>query len=481
MSTAKEELYSGQESFRDSIGTINATGDRNFIKPKKPKGNLTNKRGLVAAGLLVFMFAAPWLRINGQPFLMLDVLERQFVIFGNIFWPQDSHLLVFALLTGVVFILVFTVIFGRLFCGWMCPQTIFMEHVFRKIEYWIEGDRGQQIKLEKLPWSNPEKLRKKGLKAVVFWVMAFIISNDFIMIMVGSDKWLKIVTEGPLLHWGEFIGIIIFTFVFYFIFAWFREQVCIIVCPYGRLQGAMLDRNSVVIAYDYIRGEGRAKFRKKEDRKEAGKGDCIDCNACVDVCPTGIDIRNGTQLECINCTACIDACDTVMDKVDYPRGLIRYASENSIAEERPHVYSTRAKAYGVVLIALLAIVTYLLVDRPTVEATVLRAIGITYQVQENNEISNLYKFKIINKSTEVQTYDIKLLKPEGRLEYVGVPDKEVGIQKLKNGTFFIYINRDQLKTSNDKIKVGVYINGELESTVKTNFLSPRVKTKKKKK
>jgi len=299
--------------------------------------------------------------------------------------------------------------------------------------------------------------------------------------MVGSDKWLKVVTEGPLQHWGEFIGIIIFTFVFYFIFAWFREQVCIIVCPYGRLQGAMLDRNSVVIAYDYKRGEGRAKFKKNEDREEAGKGDCIDCNACVDVCPTGIDIRNGTQLECINCTACIDACDTVMDKVEYPRGLIRYASENSIAEGEPHKYSARAKAYGVALIALFAVVTYLLVARPTVEATVLRAIGITYQVQDNNEISNLYRFKIINKSTEAQSFDIKLLSPQGRLEYVGVPKKEVGVQELKNGTFFIYINRDQLKTSNDKIKVGVYLNGKLETTVKTNFLSPRVKTKKKKK
>ncbi len=246
-----------QESFRDSIGTINEDGKRNFIFPKKPKGDLTNKRSLVAAGFLLFMFAAPWIRIGGQPFLMLDVLERQFVIFGNIFWPQDSHLLVFALLSGVVFIIVFTVVFGRLFCGWFCPQTIFMEHVFRRVEYWIEGDRGQQIRLDKLPWSNPEKLRKKGLKSIVFWLLAFIISNDFVMILSGSDEWLKVVTEGPFLHWDKFIGIVIFTFVFYFVFAWFREQVCIIVCPYGRLQGAMLDRNSVVIAYDYKRGESR--------------------------------------------------------------------------------------------------------------------------------------------------------------------------------------------------------------------------------
>lgn len=466
-----------QESFRDSIGTINEDGKRNFIFPKKPKGDLTNKRSLVAAGLLIFMFAAPWIRIGGQPFLMLNVLERQFVIFGNIFWPQDSHLLVFALLSGVVFIIVFTVVFGRLFCGWFCPQTIFMEHVFRRVEYWIEGDRGQQIRLNKLPWSNPEKLRKKGIKSIVFWLLAFIISNDFVMILSGSDEWLKVVTEGPFLHWDKFIGIIAFTFVFYFIFAWFREQVCIIVCPYGRLQGAMLDRNSVVIAYDYKRGESRGKFKKKENRAEVKKGDCIDCNQCVDVCPTGIDIRNGTQLECINCTACIDACDSMMEKVDLPKGLIRYASENSIAESKPHTYSIRAKAYTAVLVILLGLMGFLLAERPIVDATILRANGLTYQAQENNEISNLYRYKIINKSTEEQSFEIKLLSEVGRVEFVGVPDNHVGIQELQEGAFFVYLSRDDLKTSNEEVEVAIMVNGIAEETITLNFLGPRKKTK----
>ena len=466
-----------QESFRDSIGTINEDGNRNYIFPKKPKGDLTNKRSLVAAGLLIFMFAAPWIRINGQPFLMLNVLERQFVIFGNIFWPQDSHLLVFALLSGVVFIIVFTVVFGRLFCGWFCPQTIFMEHVFRRVEYWIEGDRGQQIRLSKLPWSNPEKLRKKGIKAVIFWLLAFIISNDFVMILSGSDEWLKVVTEGPFIHWDKFIGIVAFTFVFYFVFAWFREQVCIIVCPYGRLQGAMLDRNSVVIAYDYKRGENRGKFKKKENRQEVNKGDCIDCNQCVDVCPTGIDIRNGTQLECINCTACIDACDSIMEKVDLPKGLIRYASENSIAEGKPHTYTLRAKAYTVVLVILLGLMGFLLAERPIVDATILRASGLTYQSQENNEISNLYRYKIINKSTEEQDFEIKLISKIGRVEFVGVPNNHVGIQELQEGAFFVYLSRDDLKSSNEEVEVSISVNGIEEERIMLNFLGPRKKSK----
>jgi cytochrome c oxidase accessory protein FixG len=470
-------MADGQDTFRDSIATINDEGKRNFIFPKKPKGNLTNKRSLVAAGLLVFMFIAPWLRINDQPFLMLNVLERQFVIFGNIFWPQDSHLLVFALLSGVVFIIVFTVVFGRIFCGWFCPQTIFMEHVFRRIEYWIEGDRGQQIRLNKMSWKEPEKLRKKGLKAVVFWIIAFIISNDFVMILSGSDEWLRVVTEGPWMHWGKFVGIVAFTFVFYFVFAWFREQVCIIVCPYGRLQGAMLDRNSVVIAYDYKRGENRGRFKKKENRAEAKKGDCIDCNQCVDVCPTGIDIRNGTQLECINCTACIDACDAMMEKVDLPKGLIRYASENSIAEQKPHTYTIRAKAYTVVLVILLGVMGFLLAERPVVEATVLRATGLTYQSQENNEISNLYRYKIINKSTEPQNFELKVLDDRARLEFVGVPDTEVGVQKLEEGAFFVYVKRDALNSSNEEIKIAILVNNKVEENLTLNFLGPRKKSK----
>ena len=465
-----------EESFRDHIATINDEGKRNFLYPKKPKGKLTNQRSIVAAVLLIFIFAVPWLRINGQPFLMLDVLGRKFIIFGNVYWPQDFYLLAISAITGVLFVVLFTVVFGRLFCGWMCPQTIFMEHVFRRIEYWFEGDRGQQIRLSKLPWNNWEKLRKKGLKNIVFWLISFIIANDFLMVLVGSDEWLNVVKAGPNAHLGNFIAMVVFTSVFYFVFAWFREQVCIIVCPYGRLQGVLLDRQSVVIAYDYLRGESRGLFKKTEDRTAAKKGDCIDCNQCVDVCPTGIDIRNGTQLECINCTACIDACDSMMEKVNLPKGLIRFASEESIAENKPHKYSTRAKAYTVVLGVLLIITGFMLSRRTILDATILRATGLTY-IEKEGKIANLYNFKVINKSVEAQELEIKLLSPEGSIEFVGTPVMHVEVGTLAQGSFFVLIDPSLLTGSKTEIEIGIYAKGELVETVETNLNGPRKRTK----
>lgn len=468
-----------QGSFRDSIGTINEEGKRNFLHPKKPSGSLTKKRSLVAMGLLVLLFAIPWIRIDGQPLLLLNVIERKFVLFGNIFWPQDFYLLAISMIIGVLFVVLFTVVFGRLFCGWVCPQTIFLEHVFRRIEYWIDGDRGQQIRLSKLPWNHPEKLRKRILKNLIFWTISFIIANDFMMVIVGTDNWLLVVTDGPMAHLGNFIGILIFTTIFYFVFSWFREQVCIIVCPYGRLQGAMLDRNSIVIAYDYIRGENRGRYKKSENRKETGKGDCIDCNQCVDVCPTGIDIRNGTQLECINCTACIDACDAMMDKVNLPKGLIRYASEEEIAENKPRKFTTRAKAYTAVLGVLIIAMGFLLSKRPTLDATILRAQGLTYQTRENDVITNLYTFSVINKSNETVEYDIVIMNPpNGQIEFIGNPIKNIGVSEKVDGTFFLIIPKSELTGSKTEVELGLMQGDELVDKIQTNFNGPRVHTKK---
>ena len=467
------DLYR-DESFRDSIGTISEEGKRNFIYPKKAKGRYMKWRSAVAYVLLAFLFIAPWLKIKGQPLLMLNVLERRFVIFGNVFWPQDFHLLVVAMITGVVFVILFTVIYGRVFCGWICPQTIFMEHVFRKIEYWIDGDRGQQIKLSRMPWNAPEKLRKRILKLSVFFIISFAIGNTFLMYLIGNEAWLQIVTDDPKDHIAGLAGMIIFTGVFFFVFTWFREQVCIIVCPYGRLQGAMLDKNSVVIAYDYVRGEKRARFKKKENREESGKGACVDCHQCVDVCPTGIDIRNGTQLECINCAACIDACDAIMDKTGQDRGLIRYASESQIREKKPFRFTTRVIAYTSVLVVLLGIMGFLLRSRENIEATILRQPGLLYQPHDNGEISNLYDFKIINKSPEELKVDIRLIEPEGgRLEWVGKPDLQIDVRELAEGKFFIYIPENQLSGSRTELKLGVFVNDELTQTRTSNFNGPR--------
>ena len=361
------------DSFRDTIATINSDGKRNFIFPKKPSGPFYDKRKLLSYLLLVFLIASPFFTVNGNQFLLFNVLERRFSIFGFAFWPQDFHLFVISMIIGVVGLTLFTVVFGRIFCGWFCPQTIFMEMVFRRIEYWIDGDRGAQIRLKKQKW-NAEKIRKRVTKWIIFFVFSFFIANVFLAYLISSDRLIKMVTEGPENHITTLVALLIFTGVFYFVFAWFREQVCIIACPYGRMQGVLLDNKSINVAYDYMRGEGkngRKKWRNGEDRTAEGYGDCIDCKQCVVVCPTGIDIRNGTQLECINCTACIDECDTIMDKVGLSKGLIRYASEDEIVKKEKFKLTTRMKGYIVVLIILIGALATMLFLRNDVEANLL--------------------------------------------------------------------------------------------------------------
>jgi len=463
------------ESFRDSIGTIDETGHRKFIFPKKPSGKLYEYRKIVSYFLLAILIANPFLKINGNQFMMFNVLERRFNIFGFPFWPQDFYLFVLFMILGVVFVILFTVIFGRIFCGWICPQTIFLEMVFRRIEYWIEGDRGAQIRLAKQEW-NAEKIRKKGLKWFVFLIISFFIANVFLAYLISSDELFKMIEEGPESHQSTLIALLIFTGVFYFVFVWFREQVCIIACPYGRLQGVLLDNKSINVAYDFVRGEkeaGRAKLNKNEDRAASGKGDCIDCHQCVHVCPTGIDIRNGTQLECVNCTACIDECDTIMESVGLPKGLIRYASEDEIEKKSKFQFTARMKGYTAVLVILIGVLTGLLFLRTDVEASILRLPGQLFQHKGDN-ISNVYTFKIINKTNdEFKDIHFKLVGIKGTLNVVGHQDFKVPKQGMNSGTLFIEINQFLLETDKTKLEIDVYNGNEKIETATTNFLSPR--------
>ena len=464
------------EQFRDSIGTIDKEGKRAWVFPKKPSGKFYKYRSYVSYGLLFFLFISPFIKVKGNQFLLFNVLERKFVIFGYPFWPQDFHLVVISMIIGVVFITLFTVVFGRVFCGWICPQTIFLEMVFRKIEYWIEGDRGKQIRLAKQPW-NAEKIKKRLLKWFVFFVISFLIANVFLAYIIGSDELLLYIQNGPFNHTSTFIALLIFTAVFYFIFAWFREQVCIIACPYGRLQGVLLDNQSVVVAYDYKRGEkekGRAKFNKKEDRVASGKGDCIDCKQCVHVCPTGIDIRNGTQLECINCTACIDECDTMMENVGYPKGLIRFASIDNIEKKSPFKFTARMKGYAAVLTILFGVLIGMLFMRNDVEAKIFRLPGQLYERKDNGIISNVYSYKIVNKTTEeIGDISYKLLSHEGKIEVVTHQAFTVPKQGMAEGSLFIELHQSQLKKDKVKLTVGVYSKDKLIETTTTNFLGPR--------
>ena len=465
-----EDLYQFDQEFRDNIATVDAEGKRVWVYPKKPAGRLHDARIVVTVVLLAILFAGPFLTINGRPFLLLNFFERKFVIFGQAFWPQDFFLLALVLISFFVFVILFTVVFGRLWCGWACPQTLFMEMVFRKIEYWIEGDANQQRKLNNGPW-NADKIKKKLLKQFIFISISVLISHTVMAYLIGIDQVKEIVRQPPTAHLSGFIGLVAFTGIFYWVFAWFREQACVAVCPYGRLQGVLLDKKSIAVMYDWIRGEPRGKLKKNVE--QADKGDCIDCKLCVHVCPTGIDIRHGTQLECVNCTACIDACDEVMEKIDRPKGLIRYSSFDAIEEGKQKLFTPRVAAYSVVLMALLSFLSFSLVTRSDIETTILKVPGQLYQRTDEGDITNLYNIQFVNKTFEDMTLEVKIEnEPSAEISKVGEGAVEVPSNGLAEGVYFIKMPKEKIRSASINLRVGVYRDGELVETVKTKFLGP---------
>ncbi len=456
-----------KESFRDSIATVDKEGKRKWVYPTQPKGRLFNLRKYLSYAYLFVFFALPFVKVNEEPLFLFNVVERKFILFGMIFWPQDFFIFGLGMLIFIVFIALFTVIFGRVFCGWACPQTVFMEMLFRRIEYWIEGDASHQKALNKMPW-NMQKIIKKSTKYTLFFALSFVIANTFLAYVIGVDEVIKLATEPLRRHLGGFVSLLVFTAVFFFVYSWFREQVCIIMCPYGRMQGVLLDKESIVVAYDYMRGEPRHKFTKDP---AVVKGDCIDCGLCVKVCPTGIDIRNGTQLECVNCTACIDACDQMMESVKRPLGLIRFDSEKGIAEKTKLRLTNRIKAYSAVLLVLIGIEAALLATRSDYDATVLRAKGMLYQQRPDGKVSNLYTVKLVNKTRNSFPVELKLENMPGRIEVLG---KQLATKKedVSQGQFFVYLDKATIKTRKTKLQIGIYSNGKRIKVVKTSFLGP---------
>lgn len=460
-------------SFRDRLYTIGEGGRRKWVFASLPRGRFTFRRHLVAFFLLAFFLVLPHLEYRGEPLLLLNVLQRKFILLGLVIWPQDTYMLGVGMLAFVVGIILFTVVYGRIWCGWACPQTIFMEIVFRRIETWIDGSPAKQKELRERPMDG-DKFWRRTLKFWLFFTIIFYAVNNFSVFFIGKKYLFEAYRSGFSGHPYLLAFLIVFTVVGVFIYWWFREQTCSVICPYGRLQGVLLDNDSLVVAYDYRRGEPRGTALPVEKRKQPSLGDCIDCKSCVRVCPTGIDIRNGTQLECVNCTACIDACDAVMDKVKLPRGLIRITSERSIREGIPHRLNWRAYAYSIVLLMLAGFFFYLLLSRAPVEATILRTPGTIFQPYDSGHISNLYNLRIVNKSRKDQVIRLQELSDVGIIKLAGGVDTVVVKKEASLETLFFYIvPKNEADFASRKVIFRILANGQPVQDYSTTFVGIR--------
>lgn len=447
-------------NYRDKPINLNERGGRKWVYAKKPSGKWFTRRAIFNSILLLFLVGVPFIRVNGNPLILLDIANRKFIIFGAIFWAQDTFILALLMLSFVLFVVLFTVTFGRLWCGWACPQTIFLEMVFRRIEHLIEGDSRARLSLDNSPW-NATKIFKKTLKHSIFILISIAMTNTFLMWFIGSDAWLKLIGEPISANLSAFLIVLLISAFFYWVYSFFREQICTMVCPYGRMQGVLLDSNTIMVAYDYKRGEPRGG---------KGDGDCTDCKQCIAVCPTGIDIRNGTQLECINCTACIDACNKIMHITGKTPGLIRYASEAAIKGGHCKIWNARNRAYSAVLVIIFSFFVYTLLTRPAIETTILRTPGLLYQDHEN-AISNVYNIKIVNKTHQEMPLEIKLISQEGEIRMAG-NSMTIKDQDMFESTFLLFIPKAGITNDKTEVEFGIYSNNELIETYTTTFVGP---------
>lgn len=384
------------------LPTLNEDGSRNWIRPKPAQGVWWHRRRIIAYALMVVFFGIPHVRINGMPAILLDLPRRHFTILGTTFLPTDTLLFMLLLASIVVSIFLFSALFGRVWCGWACPQTVYMEYLFRPLERLLEGGRSGSLILDKerrhFHW-------RRLLKYAVYLVLALFLAHTFLAYFVGVEALERWVRLSPYEHPTPFLVMAATTALIFYDFAFFREQTCLIACPYGRWQSALLDNESLIVAYDAGRGEPRAHAVKD---RPASAGDCIACNACVTTCPTGIDIRNGLQMECIHCTQCMDACDSIMDKVGKPRGLIRYASQDQLAGRPRHLLRPRVVLYPAALVLLIGGFVFALETKELADVTILRSQAEPFSMEADGRVSNQVRVKIANRSLRDQSYVVAL-------------------------------------------------------------------------
>ncbi len=449
----------------DSVTTINEDGSRYTLHPADVRGTFTLLRRLTAVVLLAIYVALPWIKVGGFPAVFLDIAHRRFHLFGLTFAAQDAWLLFFVI-TGLAFSLFYvTALFGRLWCGWTCPYTIFMEHVYRRVERWIDGDATARRKLDAAPMSVSKFLRRTA-KHGIYILISALLAHVFLSYFVSIPGLYDMMTASPAENLKAF-GIVMFlTGALYFSFSWFREQFCIVLCPYGRLQSALTDEDTIVIGYDEKRGEPRGK------PSDPSAGDCIDCKRCIQVCPTGIDIRNGLQLECIGCSACVDACDAIMTKLKRPKGLVRYDSLRGLRGLKTRWLRPRTFVYTALMAVGAAFLTVSLLQIKPLRANLVRMQGAPYILTEET-VRNHYQIRVINKLNE----DAKF-----RLELMNAPDATqlVGTEAIRElapmGESLITIPIEIPKSDYEgpfPFRIALrWENGDLVTTAKGQFLGP---------
>ena len=465
-------MNNDSDNFRESLSTADKHGKRLWVYPRKPKGKLYNLRSYLSLFQIIVMVAVPFIKINGRPLFMFNIFDSEFVIFGSGFVTRDFPIFALMMIALFIAIALVTAIYGRVFCGWACPQTVFLEMVFRKVEYFIEGDAKVQRKAAKTPLKG-KRLLKRIAKLAIFYAISIFISNLFLAYIVGSDQLIDLIRSGPSSNISLFWGVVGFSVIFFFHFTWFREQFCIYLCPYARLQSVLLDDHSQAVAYDYKRGEGRASNRTRKENPKEKFGDCVDCGLCVQVCPTGIDIRNGfPQLECVNCTACIDACDNVMEANKKPKGLIHHSSINKIEKGGQFELTTRVKSYSFLLIGLTVVIIMMLFGRSPVDATFVRPHG-SIPIVEGKKSRNLFLIKLVNRTNEELKLELHVLENEG-MSFIPNGKITLGSKEVKD------VNR--IMESQEKgqgigkmirVKIGIYQEGELLEVKESNYLYPR--------
>lgn len=457
------------ETFRNELGSVARDGRRKWVYARQPAGRLYRARSLLSVFLLGFLLLAPFIAVNGQPLMLLNVLERRFVLLGVVFRPQDFHLVVLLSLVALVTLVLSTVVVGRVWCGWLCPQTIFMEMVFRRIEYFIDGSAERQLRRDRGPWTTGRVLRS-SVKHAVFFALSFLLANVFLAWIIGAADLRVIVTDPPARHVGGLIAIVIFSVVFYLVFARFREQACVLACPYGRVLSSLIDARTITVTYDHLRGEPR---RRMDPTAAAGSaGDCVDCHRCVTVCPTGIDIRHGIQLECVSCTACIDTCNDVMRRVGRAPGLIRHTSAEALRHGTQHWLSPRVKAYGAVWLVLVSTVAVLLATRSDLDVLILRQPGTLYATVPGGDVANFYTVQAFNRTGHPLAFGIEILEPRGATVTALGPVADVGAYGILEARLLLRVPEASLAGPSTPVRFAVRSRGRVVQEIESAFLGP---------